>query len=121
MLAVKQGPEWSIWDTAAWKEQYRLADAGSTLYFSTDGSTIVVMDDSSRVLRLYDAVSGGTLHEFDDVTAPTAISADGTLLATTKVKSDRPVLFETVAKIWDSHSGDQLQESCSLRLRPSCR
>lgn len=108
-LAVKQGQEWAVWDTAAWEEQYRLADSGSTLYFSTDGSTIVIEDDNSRVVRVYDATSGSVLQEFDQVFAPTAVSGDGTLLATTAFTGSAPIEIQTIA-IWDVHSGDQLQE-----------
>jgi hypothetical protein len=108
-IAVQQPGEWYLWDSASAEELYRLADPGESLYFSADGRTIVTQEGwYAGTLRVYDAATGDKLLELKDVMSPTAISPDGTLLATTRLQDTGAININTIV-LWDTATGTEQQ------------
>jgi hypothetical protein len=104
-IAVRAAEEWSLWDTTSGEELYGLEEPGWSLYFSADGRTIVTQDGaSSGTVRLFDAETGDKLQEFPDIRSATAISPDGTVLASKGLKNAGAFDIDTIV-LWDTATG----------------
>lgn len=116
-LALQQPDGWYLYATAAQKPAAsagrRLTDRGLALYFSADGKTVVAegntYENNDGRVRVYDVKTGTLRLKVQDVTFPTAISPNGSVLAAAMAKSNGPRDYETIV-LWDTASGTKLQE-----------
>ena len=113
IIAVNQEDGWHLWDTTSWEELGWHADPDVQLYFSDSGNSVVTQavaqDTKLATVKIYDLPSDTEFPAIADVKLPTAISSDGTQLATTRPQNSGSLDYDSIV-LWDTAAGTELQE-----------